>query len=44
MDEERIRLAKEVLMIKLIDTIYFLEGKIDEQGDIQSSKRELKKV
>jgi len=50
-NEERIRLTKEVLMIKLIDTVYFLEekireGKINEQGDILIiiKKGELKKI
>jgi len=51
MDEERIRLAKEVLVIKLIDTTYFLEqkireGKINERGNLEIiiKKEELEKI
>jgi len=51
LDEEWMRLVKEVLASKLIDTVYFLEqkireGKINEQGDlvIIIKKEELEKV
>jgi len=51
LDEEWMRLAKEVLAGKLIDTVYFLEqkireGKINARGDmvITIKKEELENI